>query len=156
MTLINFTASIKNLFKIQFLKQSCICIPICTCTELCLINSVFNFDYLVNVRLKMFSQKSQRIFYLHAVLNFVLQGLSRTRDGLMVAEMDLNLCRQVKDRWGFRVSGSRAGHTGIQNSTSITSVQGEVWIPRCFIFSRQNSLQYLIRYAFHFVYRFIL
>lgn len=113
MTLINFTASIKNLFKIQFLKQSCICIPICTCTELCLINSVFNFDYLVNVRLKMFSQKSLRIFYLHAVLNFVLQGLSRTRDGLMVAEMDLNLCRQVKDRWGFRVSGSRAGHTGI-------------------------------------------
>lgn len=31
-------------------------------------------------------------------------GLSRTRDGLMVAEMDLNLCRQVKDRWGFRMT----------------------------------------------------
>lgn len=72
--------------------------------------------------------------------NFVLQGLSRTRDGLMVAEMDLNLCRQVKDRWGFRVSGSRAGHTVILNSTSITSVQGVVWIPRCFIFSRQKFL----------------
>ena len=32
-----------------------------------------------------------------------LQGLSRTNDGLLIAEMDLNLCRQVKDRWNFRV-----------------------------------------------------
>lgn len=31
-------------------------------------------------------------------------GLSRTRDGLLVAEMDLNLCRQVKDRWAFRMT----------------------------------------------------
>ena len=32
------------------------------------------------------------------------QGLSRTCDGLMIAEMDLNLCRQIKDRWCLRVS----------------------------------------------------
>ncbi|KAL3857684.1 hypothetical protein ACJMK2_012326 [Sinanodonta woodiana] len=31
-------------------------------------------------------------------------GLSRTRDGLLVAEMDLNLCRQIKDKWGFRMT----------------------------------------------------
>ncbi|XP_027233011.2 beta-ureidopropionase [Penaeus vannamei] len=31
-------------------------------------------------------------------------GLSRIRDGLLVTEMDLNLCRQVKDRWGFRMT----------------------------------------------------
>ncbi|CAL8137862.1 unnamed protein product [Orchesella dallaii] len=30
-------------------------------------------------------------------------GLSRVTDGLLVAELDLNLCRQVKDKWGFRV-----------------------------------------------------
>ncbi|KAA0194343.1 hypothetical protein HAZT_HAZT006968 [Hyalella azteca] len=30
-------------------------------------------------------------------------GLSRTSDGLLVVEMDLNLCRQIKDKWGFRV-----------------------------------------------------
>ena len=30
-------------------------------------------------------------------------GLSRTRDGLLVAELDLNLCRQVNDIWGFKV-----------------------------------------------------
>lgn len=31
-------------------------------------------------------------------------GLSRIHDGLLVTELDLNLCRQVKDIWGFRVS----------------------------------------------------
>lgn len=31
-------------------------------------------------------------------------GLGRLRDGLMVAEMDLNLCRQVKDKWGFQMN----------------------------------------------------
>ncbi|XP_074966634.1 beta-ureidopropionase isoform X3 [Phalacrocorax aristotelis] len=29
-------------------------------------------------------------------------GLSRTRDGLLVVEMDLNLCRQVSDKWNFK------------------------------------------------------
>ncbi|XP_042875074.1 beta-ureidopropionase-like [Penaeus japonicus] len=31
-------------------------------------------------------------------------GLSRIHDGLLVTEVDLNLCRQVKDRWGFRMT----------------------------------------------------
>ena len=31
-------------------------------------------------------------------------GLSRLRDGLLVTEVDLNLNRQTKDKWGFRVS----------------------------------------------------
>jgi beta-ureidopropionase len=31
-------------------------------------------------------------------------GLSRVRDGLLVAELDLNLCRQVKDKWGFQMT----------------------------------------------------
>lgn len=31
-------------------------------------------------------------------------GLSRTRDGLLLADIDLNLCRQIKDKWCFRVS----------------------------------------------------
>jgi beta-ureidopropionase len=33
-----------------------------------------------------------------------VQGLSRTKDGLLIVEMDLNLCRQVKDHWGFRLT----------------------------------------------------
>ena len=32
-------------------------------------------------------------------------GLSRTRDGLLVTKVDLNLCRQIKDKWCLRVSG---------------------------------------------------
>ncbi len=31
-------------------------------------------------------------------------GLSRTRDGLLVTEFDLNHCRQVKDKWGFQMT----------------------------------------------------
>ncbi|CAF1315442.1 unnamed protein product [Adineta ricciae] len=31
-------------------------------------------------------------------------GLSRIRDGLLVGECDLNLCRQMKDKWGFRMT----------------------------------------------------
>ncbi|WOL00080.1 beta-ureidopropionase-like [Canna indica] len=31
-------------------------------------------------------------------------SLSRHRDGLMVSDMDLNLCRQLKDKWGFRMT----------------------------------------------------
>lgn len=31
-------------------------------------------------------------------------GLSRLNDGLLVSEMDLNLCRQVKDKWCFRMT----------------------------------------------------
>jgi beta-ureidopropionase len=31
-------------------------------------------------------------------------GLSRVRDGLLVTELDLNHCRQVKDKWGFQMT----------------------------------------------------
>ncbi len=31
-------------------------------------------------------------------------GLSRVKDGLLVAEIDLNHCRQVKDVWGFQMT----------------------------------------------------
>ncbi|XP_074212096.1 beta-ureidopropionase isoform X1 [Camelus bactrianus] len=32
-------------------------------------------------------------------------GLSRNQDGLLVTELDLNLCRQVNDIWGFKMTG---------------------------------------------------
>ncbi|PNW88284.1 hypothetical protein CHLRE_01g022650v5 [Chlamydomonas reinhardtii] len=31
-------------------------------------------------------------------------SLARHRDGLMVADVDLNLCRQTKDKWGFQMT----------------------------------------------------
>ncbi|XP_053326378.1 beta-ureidopropionase [Spea bombifrons] len=32
-------------------------------------------------------------------------GLSRVNDGLLVAELDLNLCRQTNDKWNFKMTG---------------------------------------------------
>ncbi|XP_058800696.1 beta-ureidopropionase-like [Phymastichus coffea] len=32
------------------------------------------------------------------------RGLNRHKDGLLIAQLDLNLCRQVKDLWGFRMT----------------------------------------------------
>lgn len=34
----------------------------------------------------------------------ITQSLSRDRDGLLIVEMDLNLCRQFKEYWGFRMT----------------------------------------------------
>ncbi|MCB0370122.1 MAG: hypothetical protein KDD45_12040 [Bdellovibrionales bacterium] len=31
--------------------------------------------------------------------------LSRTRDGLLITELDLNMCQQIKDVWGFTMTG---------------------------------------------------
>ena len=31
-------------------------------------------------------------------------GLSRVRDGVLVSEIDLNHCRQVRDKWGFQMT----------------------------------------------------
>lgn len=31
-------------------------------------------------------------------------GLSRTRDGVLVSEIDLNHCQQVRDKWGFQMT----------------------------------------------------
>lgn len=31
-------------------------------------------------------------------------GISKVKDGLLIAEVDLNLCRQIKDKWGFNMT----------------------------------------------------
>uniref|UniRef100_F1LAF8 Beta-ureidopropionase n=1 Tax=Ascaris suum TaxID=6253 RepID=F1LAF8_ASCSU len=31
-------------------------------------------------------------------------GLSRIRDGVLITDVDLNLCRQMKDKWGFQMT----------------------------------------------------
>jgi beta-ureidopropionase len=31
-------------------------------------------------------------------------SLSRYRDGLLISDLDLNLCRQIKDKWAFRMT----------------------------------------------------
>eukprot|EP00795_Rhopilema_esculentum_P015469 gene15469-6718_t len=32
------------------------------------------------------------------------KGLPRNEDGLLITEVDLNMCRQVKDKWGFQMT----------------------------------------------------
>ncbi|CAG9790899.1 unnamed protein product [Diatraea saccharalis] len=31
-------------------------------------------------------------------------GLSRVRDGLLISQIDLNMCRQIRDKWGFTMT----------------------------------------------------
>ena len=38
------------------------------------------------------------------------KGLSRTRDGVVIAEADLNLCRQVKDLWCLQMTARHADY----------------------------------------------
>lgn len=60
-------------------------------------------------------------------------GLSRTRDGLLVAEMDLNLCRQVNDEWNFKVRLSPS------LSSSVCMSDLGIWNSAGFLFSWTSS-----------------
>ncbi|KAH6773216.1 beta-ureidopropionase [Perilla frutescens var. frutescens] len=42
--------------------------------------------------------------YISAPDSSCTPSLSRHRDGLLISDMDLNLCRQLKDKWGFRMT----------------------------------------------------
>ena len=44
-------------------------------------------------------------------------GLSRTKDGLLLVEVDLNLCRQIKGKWCFRV---RTVHLNNRNGLKLS------------------------------------
>jgi beta-ureidopropionase len=45
-------------------------------------------------------------------------GLSRTRDGLLVSEVDLNHCRQVRDSWGFAMTARFAEYAKVLTDAS--------------------------------------
>lgn len=42
-------------------------------------------------------------------------GLSRVRDGIAIAEADLNLCRQIKDTWVFQMTGRHSDYAKFLN-----------------------------------------
>lgn len=52
----------------------------------------------IQPKCRFISSKSECLFF------FQIKGLSRDQDGLLIVEMDLNLCRQVKDHWGLRMT----------------------------------------------------
>ncbi|XP_037941757.1 beta-ureidopropionase [Teleopsis dalmanni] len=56
-------------------------------------------------------QKAHKVFgpfygstYVAAPNGARTPGLSRDKDGILITELDLNLCRQVKDFWSFRMT----------------------------------------------------
>lgn len=44
-------------------------------------------------------------------------GLSQNRDGLLIAELDLNQCRQTKDKWGFRMTNMNVVSDKLKSNT---------------------------------------
>lgn len=52
-------------------------------------------------------------------------GLSRTRDGLLVSEVDLNHCRQVRDSWGFAMTARFAEY-----AKALTEASQPGWKPQ--------------------------
>ena len=42
-------------------------------------------------------------------------GLSRVRDGIVIAEADLNLCQQVKDSWVFQMTARYEDYAKLLN-----------------------------------------
>ena len=48
-------------------------------------------------------------------------GLSRIKDGLLVAEIDLNHCRQVRDKWGFQMTQRLAEYAQSLTAAAATS-----------------------------------
>mmetsp|Transcript_2971 Transcript_2971/g.8705 ORF Transcript_2971/g.8705 Transcript_2971/m.8705 type:complete len:406 (-) Transcript_2971:2624-3841(-) len=42
-------------------------------------------------------------------------GLSRNKDGLLIADLDLNLCRQIRDRWGFQLTARHKMYAELLN-----------------------------------------
>ena len=45
-----------------------------------------------------------------------LHSLARQRDGLMLVDADLNLCRQTKDKWGFQMTARYEMYAGESHS----------------------------------------
>lgn len=53
-------------------------------------------------------------------------GLSRVRDGLLVTEVDLNLCRQVKDKWGFQMTARLAEYAQALTKAAAPDFQPQI------------------------------
>ncbi|XP_050350054.1 beta-ureidopropionase-like [Nymphalis io] len=68
----------------------------------CSINRVGTEEFFIN------NDKKIRTYYgssyVTAPNGCRTPGLSKDRDGLLIVEQDLNLCRQVRDQWGFNMT----------------------------------------------------
>merc|ERR1711957_331000 len=53
-------------------------------------------------------------------------GLSRDRDGLIVTEVDLNVNRQIKDKWGFSMTGRHELYAELLNDYIRTDFKQQI------------------------------
>jgi beta-ureidopropionase len=54
--------------------------------------------------------------YVSAPDNSRCPGLSRVKDGLLISEIDLNLCLQIKDFWGIQMTARYEMYAGLLNN----------------------------------------
>ena len=71
----------------------------------CGLNRVGTEDFSTKIDQKKVTRSYYGSSYVTAPNGCRTPGLSRNKDGLLIAQMDLNLCRQVKDHWGFQMTG---------------------------------------------------
>ncbi|XP_052742453.1 beta-ureidopropionase-like [Bicyclus anynana] len=68
----------------------------------CSINRVGNEEFYVQ------NEKKSRTYYGSSYVTAPdgsrTPGLSKDKDGLLIVEVDLNLCRQIKDKWNFNMT----------------------------------------------------
>lgn len=53
-------------------------------------------------------------------------GLSRTRDGVLISEVDLNHCRQVRDKWGFQMTQRLSEYAGALRAASSPNFRPQI------------------------------
>ncbi|CAH2982260.1 unnamed protein product [Chilo suppressalis] len=72
----------------------------------CSINRVGTEDFFVikNEKEERITRSYYGSSYITAPNGQRTPSLSRVRDGLLISKFDLNLCRQVKDQWGFNMT----------------------------------------------------
>ncbi|KAH9640787.1 hypothetical protein HF086_001948 [Spodoptera exigua] len=70
----------------------------------CSLNRVGTEDFTTRSTQKNISRSYYGSSYITAPNGCRTPSLSRDKDGLLIVDMDLNLCRQVKDHWGFNMT----------------------------------------------------
>lgn len=70
----------------------------------CSLNRVGTEEFTTKVDQKKVVRSYYGSSYVSAPNGCKTPGLSRDKNGLLIIQMDLNLCRQIKDHWGFNMT----------------------------------------------------
>ncbi len=67
-------------------------------------------------------------------------GLSRVRDGVLISEVDLNHCRQVRDKWGFQMTARLRAYAQSFTTASAPQFQPQLIADQGFDYMAQRSI----------------